>query len=106
GAGPGRREVGPGEAIHVEVVGAAGREQGTAPWVAPGADDRGQAGDRAHGHPAAAVALEAVVEPDQGGVRRGVAPGQLLDGRDLDAGDRGDAGGRVVVEHATAEQRD
>ena len=45
----------------VEAVGAAGGEQGTPAVLAPGAHDRGEAGDRPDGHPAPSVALEAVV---------------------------------------------
>ena len=72
----GRREVGAGQPVHGEVVGAAGREQRPAAVVPPRADDRRQAGDRPHGHPAAVVALHAVVEPDQRRLLAGQAMGE------------------------------
>ena len=60
----GRDEVGPLEGVRVHREGARGREQHAAAHVAPGPDHGGQAGDRAHRHPAAGVAVEAVVEAD------------------------------------------
>ena len=85
GAGAGRREVGPGEPVHREVVSAAGREQGTAAGMSPRADDRGQAGDRPHGHAPAPVPLHAVVEPDQRRLLARQAAGEGLDRRHIDA---------------------
>ena len=103
-AGAGGREVGAGEAIDGEVVGAARGEQDPAAGMAPGADDRGQAGDRPHGHAAAVVALEAVVEADQRGLLAGVAAGERRDGRDVDPRDRGHALGGVLLQDAAAER--
>ena len=68
---PGGDEVGTRQPVHGEVVSAAGRQQRPAAVMAPRADRGGQAGDRAHGHPAAVMALHAVVEPDQATAARG-----------------------------------
>ncbi len=100
----GRGEVGPGQAIHREVVGPARREQRPAAVVPPGADDRRQAGDRPHGHPAAPVPLEAVVQPDQRRMLGGVTSGEGFDRVDVDAGDRRDLLGRILLERPATER--
>ncbi len=69
-AGPGRRQVGPLERGRVDREGARGRQQHAAARVAPGSHHRRQAGDGAHRHAPAGVAVEAVVQADGRGVRR------------------------------------
>ena len=69
----------------------------------PGADDRGQAGDGPDGHPAAAVPLHAVVQPDQRRLLAGQAAREGLDGRDVDPGDGGDPFRRILLERTPAE---
>ena len=98
---PGRRQVGAGQPVHGEVVGPAGREHRTAAVMPPRADDRRQAGDRPHGHPAAVMALHAVVEPDQRRLLAGQPMGEASSiVADVDAGDRRDLLGRILVEDA------
>ncbi len=63
----------------VEVVVVGGREQDAARRVAPGPDQRGQAGDGARGHAAAGVPLHAVVEADRRRLRRAVVARELND---------------------------
>ena len=67
-----RDEVGPLERMRVDRIGARRREQRAAGGIAPRADQRRQAGDRAHGVAAAGDALHAVVDADRGGLGRAV----------------------------------
>ena len=71
--------------------------------VAPRADDRGDAGDRAHGHSSAVMALHAVVEPDERRLLAGEAMGELFDRFDVHAGDRGDLLGGVLIGDAISQ---
>ena len=50
------------------------------PGAAPVAGERGQAGDGAHGHAAAGVALQAVVDADERGLRAAVSLAKRDDG--------------------------
>ena len=68
----------------------------------PGADQRGQAGDGADGHPAAEMALEAVIKPDQRGRLGRVAAREGREGVAIDPRDRGDPIGRVFLKDARA----
>ena len=81
---------------------AAGVVAGAAASMAPIAGDTGDAGDGAHRHAAAAVALHAHGHADAGGARRGQALAERRDALFIDAGDGGDAG-RRVFEDALAE---
>ena len=73
-------EVGPLEGV-ARPPGRCPRSRGALPPpdVAPGPHHRGQAGHRPHRHPAAGVAVQAVVEADGRGPRRGVLAGEGLD---------------------------
>ena len=92
---PQRRPVDAEEPARVVVDAAAG--------MAPVAGDPGDAGDRAHRHPTAAVALQADADADAGGPGVGDPPAQLHDRRDRQPGDRRHAIGRVL-EDALAER--
>ena len=65
GAGAGANEVRAFEEGTVEVVGLAGAEEGTRAGMSPVAGECGEAHDGSHGHSAASVPLEAVVESDK-----------------------------------------
>ncbi len=79
----------------VERVDLARAEQRSAADVAPGADHRGQTAERPHRHAAAAMALHAVVEPNQRWPNRAVLLCQPLDIGHREARDRSDALRRV-----------
>ena len=101
--GAGWRQVEAGQSITGEVERAAGREQGPSAVVPPGADDRGQAGDRPDRHPPSEVALEAVVDPDQARGFGCIAPGQFLDRLGVNPGDRRDPVDRIFFQGSAPE---
>ena len=85
---PAGQEIGPIETRAVQVAKkAGGGKLDAAAQLAPCADQRGQTGDGAHGHPAAVVALETVVDANRRGPDGGVFLGQLADPRRWDAGE-------------------
>ena len=91
-------EIGPLERLVVDRVGAARREQGAARRIAPGADQRGEAGRGAHRHAAAGVPLHPIVEPDHRGLDRAVVPRQRNDVVGCETGDLRDAPRRVIAQ--------
>jgi hypothetical protein len=76
---PPAEQIGALERGVVEIVEVGGREDDAASRVAPGADERRQAGDGARGDAAAGVALHAVVEADGRRPHAAVVAGQLHD---------------------------
>ena len=71
------QQIGALQTAEIQVAeGAAGAQLDAAAMVAPGADQRRQAGDGAHGHAAAPVTLHAVVDADGRRPRGGVVAGQ------------------------------
>ena len=103
GARAGSDEIGAFEGVGIERIEFAGAEQGAAAEFAPGADDGGKTGDGADRHAAAAVALHAVVDADQGRSGRGVFEGELLDIGARDAGDAGDKLRRILLQGTLAQ---
>src|SRR5690606_11542671 len=81
-------QVGPLEPAQVEHEAARARQLQPASALAPRADQRGQAGDVADRHAAAAVALEPIVDADRGRAHGRVLAPEADDPRRRDAGDR------------------
>ena len=84
------QQIGSLQTTEIQVAeGPAGAQLDAAAVVAPSADQRGQAGDGAHGHAAAPVTLHAVVDADGRRPRGCVGTGQFNDTLSRNTGDIG-----------------
>ncbi len=96
-------QIGPFERLVVHRVEIAGRQQHAAGRLAPGTHQRRQTGDGAHGRAAAAMTLQAEVDADRRGFRRGVFACQPHHRIGTDAADASDPLRRIFL-HALLER--
>ena len=92
------------QAIDCEVEGSACGKQRAAAGMLPSADDRRKAGERSHGHAAAAVTLHPVIEPKQRRMGCRVEFGERDDFLNADPRDLRDAVERIVLQGTLAQK--